>query len=81
MSRRAPNAAARAKARTAAARAEARLARVRAETSRREEALRATLERGAPVAAPSGGTVRDSRLKRGKQVRAGDALLQIVPAR
>ncbi|WP_413661922.1 HAD-IC family P-type ATPase [Methylocystis iwaonis] len=81
VSRRASNAAARANARAAAARAEARLARVRAEITRREEALRATLERGAPLTAPSAGTVRDSRLEHGKQVQAGEALLQIVPAR
>jgi biotin carboxyl carrier protein len=80
VSRRASNAA-KAKARAAAARAETRLTRAQAETTRREEAMRATLEKGAPVAAPSGGTVVESRLELRREAKSGEALFQVSPVR
>ncbi len=65
--------------RAAATRAETRLSRARAETGRKEDTLRAALEKGVPVTAPSAGTVGASRLVAGGKAEAGDMLFEITP--
>jgi Ca2+-transporting ATPase len=69
-----------AKARAAMARAKARLAQAQALTSRREAALRAAQEKGAPVVAPVDGTLGGSRLENGRAARAGETLFHVESA-
>jgi Ca2+-transporting ATPase len=69
-----------AKARAAVARAKTRLTQAQTVTIRREAALRAAQEKGAPVVAPVAGTIRESRLGTGRATGAGDLLFLVASA-
>ncbi|WP_405044792.1 HAD-IC family P-type ATPase [Methylocystis echinoides] len=72
--------AARARPSAAIARAKARLAQAQTVTVQREAALRAAQEKGAPVIAPIGGTIGESRLETRRATHVGERLFQVTPA-